>query len=333
MPPRSYYLEPQKTDYLAFAKAYLSDEYGIAKAFIDEKGLPYIRNADHLAAYLGVSPSLVRQILHKKEYHYRQFPLPKADGPPRLISTPKTYLKTIQWWIGDNILSHVALGDEVHGFRQGHSYVTNARVHLGCNHILNMDIEQFFPSITKPMTTSVFTSLGYGKEGAGVLAELCTLDGSTPTGAPTSPAIGNMVLVDFDRAMTKLAGENTLKYTRYADDLTFSSNEWISPEFALQVEEVLKGYGFAPKGTKTKFMGRSDRMEITGVTINEGTNPPREWRNWARGFLHRARMNPHQYAHEWKKIAGIYGTLKSMDPDEDKLLTKRAKQVLNLVRS
>lgn len=129
MPPRSYYADPRISDYVAFASAYFPEEKALAAEFAERTGLPYVESSAHVAAYLGVSPSLVRQIMHKPSYHYREFTLKKADGGERKISTPKTYLKVVQWWILDNILAPQQLGECVHGFRSGRSYVTNARTH------------------------------------------------------------------------------------------------------------------------------------------------------------------------------------------------------------
>jgi RNA-directed DNA polymerase len=330
MPPRSYYIDPRPSDYVAFAQAYFPNDIELATAFSGTTGRPLVQSVEHLAAYLGISASLIRQILHKKEYHYRCFELVKGDGDVRLISTPKTYLKVIQWWIMDNILNTAEVGTAVHGFTRGRSYVSNAQEHLGANHLLNVDIKKFFPSITTAMVSRVFVELGYETDGANLLAELCTLAEAAPTGAPTSPMLGNLVLKDFDKTMIKLAANYT--YTRYADDLTFSSESLIPEEFYHEVQNAVTASGFRLNLQKTKFMGRGDRMEVTGVVINEFPNLPRNWRNWARGFLHRAAQNPNSYRGQWQRISGILGTLKSIDPNEDKPLTKKARSTLELLK-
>ena len=332
MPPRSYYIEPRPSDYLAFARAYFADELEDASAFVEETGLPFIRDGKHIAAYLSISPSLIRQILHKKGYHYRKFDLEKSDGTPREISTPKTYLKVIQWWICDNILDRSDQQEAIHGFRRGRSFITNAQSHVGCNHLLNMDIAKFFPTIQVEMISECFQKMGYQADGAKLLAELCSLEGSAPTGAPTSPSIGNLVLADFDQDMASLAEQNGLHYTRYADDLTFSSADRIPDELTETVTELVAEYGFAINAKKTKFMGRGDRMEVTGVVINSVPSLPREWRNRARGFLHRANCNPKKFSQHWQQISGIYGSLKAFDPEEKLALTKKARETLHLVR-
>lgn len=332
MPPRSYFIEPRPSDYLAFARAYFPESFLEAQAFTKETGLPFIRSTQHLAAYLTISPSLIRQIIHRKNYHYREFPLVKSDGSARTISTPRTYLKVIQWWICDNILNCSKQLDVIHGFTRGRSFLTNAHSHLGCHHILNMDIEKFFPSITMEMISEQFRRMGYSADGADVLAELCSLRGSAPTGAPTSPTLGNLVLFEFDNDIQRFSRERSLHYTRYADDLTFSSKTRIASDVANEVESLVSRYGFRVNPQKTKFMGRGDRMEVTGVVINATPALPRQWRNWARGFLHRAAKNPTDYKGQWRRISGIYGSLKAFDPEERKRLTQKARETLNLVR-
>ncbi|WP_419913485.1 reverse transcriptase domain-containing protein [Hoeflea sp.] len=132
--------------------------------------------------------------------------------------------------------------------------------------------------------------------------------------------------------MVEFAEEHGLHYTRYADDLTFSTSERIPSGLVDMVAQVVSKYGFAINAKKTKFMGRGDRMEVTGVVINERPKLPREWRNWARGLLHRASRNPEDFKSQWQRISGIYGSLKAFDPEEELRLTQKARETLNLVR-
>lgn len=141
--------------------------------------------------------------------------------------------------------------------------------------------------------------------------------------------LGNLVLRAFDHEMSAISESNSYKYTRYADDLTFSSNKRIPTDFLTEVTNRVEAAGFILNDKKSKFIGLGDRMEVTGVVINDFPNMSREWRNWARGFLHKASMNPIEYSAEWTKVSGIFGTLKSLDPTEKLKLTRQAKLVLN----
>ncbi|KAB1087870.1 RNA-directed DNA polymerase [Neorhizobium galegae] len=328
MPPRSYYNEPRPSDYVAFAKAFFPDELQAASEFAETRGLPYINSSAHIAAYLGVSASLLRQVIHKPAYHYREFPIKKASGADRIVSTPKTYLKVIQWWIADNILNKIQLSDSVHGFRRGKSYFTNASVHLNSKHILNVDVESFFDSITFAQITNVFNSLGYTEAGSLTLATLTSKNGIAPTGAPTSPMIANAILRSLDSHLEAFAAKSNLLYTRYADDLTFSSPEWIDQSVVDAVTKYVESQGFKLNAKKTKFMGPGDRMEVTGLVTNAGLNASKEWRNWARGFLHRVSREPAKHIGEIERVRGVYGVLRQLDPEKHKKLTVAAEQAM-----
>ena len=270
--------------------------------------------------------------MHKPSYHYREFGLKKADGSERVISTPKTYLKVVQWWILDNILAHQSLNDCVHGFRSGRSYVTNAQMHEKSRHVLNVDIKSFFDNINSIQVTKVFQSLGYSESGRSVLTSLTTKDGVAPTGAPTSPMIANLIFRNADDALEDLASKCDLIYTRYADDLTFSAQTKIPREVVNLIAQVVKEAGFELNPKKTKFMGPGDRQDVTGVVINSGLSAPKEWRNWARGYLHKVRMNPKQFADETARVRGVFGTIRQFDPDKTSSLARAASKTLEMLQ-
>ncbi|MBB3161339.1 retron-type reverse transcriptase [Rhizobium laguerreae] len=328
MPPRSYYNAPRPSDYVAFATAFFPEDSDNAGKFADQFGLPYLESTRHLAGYLGIAPSLIRQIIHRPAYHFREFKLTKSTGEERLISTPKTYLKVIQWWIADNILDKIDLSDNVHGFRKNRSYISNAIIHRDSRHILNVDVKSFFSNIKIDNIFNVFSALGYGDAGSLLLSTLTSKDGMAPTGAPTSPMIANAVFRDIDTQLSKFSQQMGLLYTRYADDLTFSSMEWIEHDVLEAVSQIVESGGFNLNSAKTKFMGPGDRKEVTGVTVNAGLNTSKEWRNSVRGYLHRAFSNPADYIADAAKVRGIYGILLQFDPTKAKRLTQTAEQTM-----
>ena len=121
------------------------------------------------------------------------------------------------------------------------------------------------------------------------------------------------------------------RYSRYADDITISSQDMISDEVRIRVEQLVEQNGFQVNNKKTKFMGRGNRMEVTGLTINSGVNLPAGWRNSTRGFFHSVIQNPNDYLDEWSQISGLYGTLLSIDPGKNKKLTQAAEKALKKV--
>lgn len=307
MPTRSYYFPKN----FAHLEEILRAEQG---GFSDEEaaryrelGLPPMPTTGALPLFLGISPKTIFSIRRRPRKHYRSFPLKKKDGSKRDIDTPRTYLKVIQWWILDNILNHVEIAENVFGFVAGRSAVKNAEYHLGAKRVLNVDIRQFFPSITIDQVRTIFASLGYTEEVADMLAELCCLDDRVPQGAPTSPAIANLVLRGLDEQLSRLAEEAGHRYSRYADDLTFSSQLWIEKEFLNLVEKAVQVAGFELKSEKTRFSGFDGRMEVTGVVINEKPQPTRVWRKRVRATLHKLSLSARLTRRELSYLQGVIG--------------------------
>ncbi|MCB1342181.1 MAG: retron St85 family RNA-directed DNA polymerase [Pseudooceanicola sp.] len=307
MPTRSYYFPK---DFLHLEEILRAEPDG----FPDEQatrfrdlGLPPIPTMGALPLFLGISPKTIFSIRHLPKKHYRSFLLKKKDGSKREIDTPRTYLKVIQWWILDNILSHAEIAANVFGFVAGRSAVQNAEYHLGAKHVLNVDIRQFFPSIKLDQVRTIFRSLGYQDDVANMLSELCCLDGHVPQGAPTSPAIANLVLRELDIELSNLADAAGHRYSRYADDLTFSSQSRIESEFLNLVESAVQVAGFELKPEKTRFSGFEGRMEVTGVVINEKPQPTRVWRKRARATLHRLSLSSRMTRRELSYLQGLIG--------------------------
>lgn len=286
MPTRSYYFPKDFKHLEEILKAEPGGFPEEESVHFRELGLPPIRRVGSLPLFLGISSKTIFSIRQNPDKHYRSFKLKKKDGNYREIDTPRTYLKVIQWWILDNLLNHVQIAENVFGFVAGRSAVQNAHYHYGAKHVLNVDIKQFFPSISIEQVRTIFGSLGYSEDVADMLSELCCLNGRVPQGAPTSPAIANLVLRELDDDLSVLAKDADHIYSRYADDLTFSSQSKISSSFLNGVQSAVEKAGFELKPEKTRFTGSEGRMEVTGVVINETLQPARVWRKRTRATLH-----------------------------------------------
>jgi RNA-directed DNA polymerase len=237
---------------------------------------------------------------------YRTFLLAKRSGSYRVIQEPRQRLKDLQ-------LKALAYIDAkagppkpcVHGFLPARSIVTNARHHLNGNpyHLLNLDLQDFFPSINFYRARGVFRKQPFllGHDVATVLAQMCTFRNELPQGAPTSPAISNLVCRSLDRDLIALARRHRSTYTRYADDLTFSFSVRESsrlPENLCSLDSGVATLGrelksiveeqhhFRVNEKKTRISTRHSRMEVTGVKINEFPNVRREFLDRIRGALH-----------------------------------------------
>lgn len=240
------------------------------------------------------------------EPRYRSFIISKRSGSHRIIHEPKRGLKELQLRALAYIEQQAGTPKPcVHGFVAKRSILTNARQHLKQHphHLLNLDLEDFFPSLTFFRVRGVFRKNPFNLEHqvATVLAQLCTYRNSLPQGAPTSPAISNLICRSLDRDLIEFAKRHRSTYTRYADDLTFSFSvrdaSRLPPNICTfdsglvslghELQAIIQDkHHFRINSQKTRISTRHSRMEVTGVKINEFPNLSREFIDKIRGALH-----------------------------------------------
>lgn len=270
---------------------------------LQEVGLPVLASAEELAKAMGVEVRALRFLAFNRRVsrvsHYRRFLLPKKTGGHRLISAPMPRLKKAQAWVLENILEKIALHAAAHGFVGGRSIVSNAKPHVGADVVINLDLKDFFPTVSFPRVKGAFVRLGYSEAVATALALVCTepdvdeveLDGTSffvakgerhlPQGSPASPAITNLLCRRLDRRLQGLADSLGFVYTRYADDLTFSargdaaSSKHVG-KLLRGVHDIVAHEGFTVHPEKTRVMRRGRRQEVTGVVVNEKLGPARD---------------------------------------------------------
>ena len=279
------------------------------------------------AALLGVEVNRLEEILNNVSGHYQEFWMRKRSGGYRMISAPDKDLQAIQSTIYSRILSSVTI---VHpaavGFRCGRSVVDNAAPHLGKRYVLKMDIHDFFGSIRSPRVRQTFKKIGYPENVSKVLGALCCLHRHLPQGAPTSPALSNIVGYEMDRKLAALAAEYGLTYTRYADDLTFSGDVFPKEQIIPQVKRIIRDEKFEPNHKKTHFMNQSSRKIITGVSVASGVkltipkSKKREIRKnvyfiMTKGLAeHQRRIGSHDPAY-LKRLIGMLCYWRAIEPD------------------
>ncbi len=279
------------------------------------------------AALLGVEVNRLEEILNNVSGHYQEFWMRKRSGGYRMISAPDKDLQAIQSTIYSRILSSVTI---VHpaavGFRCGRSVVDNAAPHLGKRYVLKMDILDFFGSIRSPRVRQTFKKIGYPENVSKVLGALCCLHRHLPQGAPTSPALSNIVGYEMDRKLAALAAEYGLTYTRYADDLTFSGDVFPKEQIIPQVKRIIRDEKFEPNHKKTHFMNQSSRKIITGVSVASGVkltipkSKKREIRKNVYFILtkglaeHQRRIGSHDPAY-LKRLIGMLCYWRAIEPD------------------
>jgi len=259
---------------------------------------------------------------HVFDHHYRVHTLPKKSGGTRLVTVPSDALKRLQGRILRALLDPMRLHPAAHGFRKERSILTNAMPHVGHPVVVNVDIKSFFPSTRYGLIHKACSSLAGGvlsEAAVRVLADLCSYAGGLPTGAPTSPALANLILRSADAAIAKAAAENNIVYTRYADDLTFSgaSNTVKILPF---VGRVLGQLGYELDHKKTNIFRRGRRQIVTGIVVNEKPNLPRRIRRRLRAAVHQAAngAKPHWHGKTIPliKLRGRLGQLGLVQPEE-----------------
>lgn len=283
------------------------------KRVLERNGLPVLSNLAQLRKLLNIKSTnqlgFFLLASDKKDGPYTTYTIPKRDGGERPICAPKKQLKWVQRQILKHILSKVPPHPAAHGFVNGRSTVSNANPHVGHELVVKFDLKEFFPTVHYFRVIGLFASLGYtvgncrfgtsdeSNQVAPTLARLCcyTPDpkkwGSAvlPQGAPTSPAISNLMCRRLDARLQGLAEANKGVYTRYADDLTFSfpKAEGLNlGRFRWWVDQVCHQEGFTINQDKFRVIRDSQRQVVTGIVVNEKPQLPRELRRKLRGILH-----------------------------------------------
>lgn len=247
--------------------------------------LPVIFSAEHLSILVGVDEALLRHVAYSQSGFYRTYQIPKKNGSLREISEPLPNLKQVQEWVLTNILNKIPVSPFAKAFVAGKSIKENARFHRNQPMVLSLDVQNFFPSLTPLQVRSVFSNLGYSKPVTYYLTRLCTLNGGLPQGAPTSPALSNIILSPLDRQIGQFCLERRVRYTRYADDLTFSGR-FATGEFIQFSRSTLDSLHLKLNESKTRLMRPHERQEVTGVIVNKKLQAPRELRRRLRQAVH-----------------------------------------------
>jgi RNA-directed DNA polymerase len=258
---------------------------------IHQRGLCCILNSAHLAHLLGITSNQLNQLAFEPNNHYVRFYIPKHNGQLRKIDSPKPPLKNVQRKILDMILHRVPLNSHAEGYVRHKSILTNANRHVGKEVVIRMDISDFFPSITFARVVGTFEALGYPHNVAELLGKLTSHQGRLPIGAPTSPAISNIVSRRMDKRFARLGQKCGFSYSRYADDIGISGNNFRLNQMIPFFYSIINEEGFSVNHTKTIVMRNAKRQKITGVVVNEKTNAPREEIRKLRAVLHNCLQN------------------------------------------
>lgn len=313
--------------------------------------LPVLLTLGHLASRTGVPYEHLRDIVARDTRlpAYRTFRISKRSGGSRVISAPGPHLKKVQSWLTQHVLNKVQPHMASHAFSPGSSIADCARQHAGARWLVKVDIADFFGSITEIQVFHVFHKLGYNELVSFELARLCTtlpvasakhsmkawhvrflrrriqfysekLIGRLPQGAPTSPMLANLVMLSVDEELQRLADSYGLIYTRYSDDITFSTQDAFSREQAMvivkQSAAILKRQGLFPNRAKTAIVHPGARRVVLGLLV-DGNQPrlSRAFRDRLRQhlyYLETRGIMAHVQARGFDSAGGLYRHLRGL---------------------
>lgn len=264
-----------------------------------------LETAKDVADFFGVGYGQLIYILYRapEKQRYIPFEIPKRTGGMRQILAPVGLIRDMQEKLAPLLAERYDAHPAAHGFIKQKSILTNARMHVGQRLVLNIDLEDFFPTINFGRVRGLFMAppFGMGPAAASVFAQICTYRNGLPQGAPTSPPLSNFIAATLDRRLQRLAKESGVRYSRYADDITFSTNHnAFSPNIALftrgekgdtvapgePLERAVNAAGFTINHKKVRLQRRHQRQGVTGLTVNEKPNVPRKAVRHLRAMLH-----------------------------------------------
>lgn len=262
-----------------------------------------ISTREEFAQAIGVKLQTLTYVLYRKgiDSYYHSFTIPKRNGGVREIDAPTGALKYIQkrisiylWniqlesWKNKGIFPNIS-----HAFQRKKSIITNASVHKHKKYVANFDLEDYFSSIHFGRVKGFFEKnhdFMVSPDVATVIAQLTCYKGKLPQGAPSSPVITNLIGGIMDAKLLKLAKKYKMDYTRYADDLTFSSNakDILKNEelFKLELEYIVKESGFRINPDKTRVMYKDSRQSVTGLVVNKKISIKREYYKQTRAMAY-----------------------------------------------
>ena len=277
-----------------------------------------------VAKLINIELRAITYVLYKKgiEESYKSFEIPKKAGGTRVIDSPNKQLKRIQTQLGKkvydihkNYIDQKRIASNIsHGFETGKSIITNARIHKNKKYLLNIDIANFFSSINFGRVQGYFNKsqeFMFSKEVSTIISQLVCYEKKLPQGAPTSPIISNLIFNIVDLRILSLAKKYKLSYTRYADDMSFSTNNKAFRtdhiEFIQELKVLLKNSGFDINESKTRLEYYSSRQEVIGLTVNKKINARRKFIKQTRAMVDQL------FKTDSFKIDGVIGTEEQLE--------------------
>jgi RNA-directed DNA polymerase len=254
---------------------------------------------ERMIAELGLTSEFIKNLASTASYEYKKYTVKKKSGGEREIFHPSRKLKAAQIWLLRNLLEQLPVHESSTAYRVGISIYDNASRHAKSRYLLRIDLEKFFPSIKSSDFLAYVDSnpenfQGWTKIDKTIVTCLMFREGELTIGAPTSPALSNVLCFQLDVSLSKLAHNRGLVYTRYADDLFFSSSKpnVLSPvldEVQTIIDEISIPAGLRINQTKTRHSSKKGRRQVTGIVLGSDGKPhiPRAYKRVIRSMIHK----------------------------------------------
>ena len=297
-----------------------------------------VNQEKEIARFLGIDENTVNEIISDTKKHYSKFFIWKDEEhtKKRWIEAPDEVLKGIQEHILHNVLYKMAPTKFAHGFIHGRSIVSCAKEHTGKKFVLKLDLKNFFPSISRDMVYgAMFSELT--PENVKIIIpaiELCLMDGRLPQGAPTSPAISNIVCKPLDMVLYGIAERFGLTYTRYADDLIFSSNDDTIYKVIPIIKSTIVKFGLIVNEKKVKVLKKHQRQTVTGLVVNaEGkTSVRRKKRMNLRAFMHQILIGKKPLDRvNINRLRGNVNLINMANPEQGKWFVEKFNEIIAML--
>ncbi len=311
--------------------------------------LPVFSNGKELASLIHVDQKHINLLSTFPHRYYRKYKIPKPNGGFREIRQPRKDLKGIQAWILRNILDKLSPSPYATAYIKEKNIADNVSAHRNNRYFVCLDLEEFFPSISIRRVSKIFSIIGYSDKAAAILAKLCTCNGglavgskyypafsgNLPQGAVTSPSLSNAIAAKMDRRIAGYTSRRNITYTRYADDMTLSSNNpSVLCKSLLRILKIIKSEHFNPNMTKLRVIGPRKRCYITGLIKDNSESKfgvGRQKKRKMRAVMHHLAFNlskDEKYANK-ESIIGWLNYVKSVDKQSFEQMNKYWNRLVN----
>lgn len=268
--------------------------------------------------------NLYKYIENDIDISYTELKIPKKKGGYRTIYSPNTKLKELQNLIVDLILKNIEISSCSTAFTPGSSIINNSRMHVNKKYVLNIDLKDFFDNIGYERVYLVLKELKFSHKDTVKLSKICTYNGHIPQGAPTSPYISNIICNNLDKRLFNLCKKFNATYTRYADDITISTDCEDIKTYMNTIENIINEEGFEINKKKVRLLSKNTKQVVTGVVVNEKVSIDRNYRKKVRqdvyyckkyGIGEHLKYNNIEISEEeyMKKLKGKISFIKSVD--------------------